>query len=95
MLCENFNHGAVFRIGGDEFVVILQEKGFDTMDETIAAFNSKVEEHIKTKEVVIAIGYSVLNENDERLHDVFERADHMMYIRKKQLKEMGAPSRAE
>ncbi len=95
MLCENFNHGAVFRIGGDEFVVILQEKGFDTMDETIAAFNSKVEEHIKTKEVVVAIGYSVLNENDERLRDVFERADHMMYIRKKQLKEMGAPSRAE
>ena len=95
MLCEHFTHGAVFRIGGDEFAVILQEKGFDTMEETIAAFNSKVEEHIKTKEVVIATGYSVLKEGDDRLHDVFERADHMMYARKKQLKEMGAPSRQE
>lgn len=93
MLCEHFTHGAVFRIGGDEFVVILQEKGFDTMEETMAVFNSKVEENIKTKEVVIAIGYSVLEESDDRLRDVFERADHMMYERKKQLKEMGAPSR--
>ena len=93
MLCEHFTHGAVFRIGGDEFVVILQEKGFDTMEETMAVFNSKVEENIKTKEVVISIGYSVLEESDDRLRDVFERADHMMYERKKQLKEMGAPSR--
>ena len=30
LICECFTHGAVFRIGGDEFVVILQEKGFDT-----------------------------------------------------------------
>ncbi len=93
MLCEHFNHGAVFRIGGDEFAVILQEKGYDTMNEVIAEFNRKVEEHIKTKEVVIAIGHSILKPEDEQLHDVFERADQLMYKRKKELKEMGAPTR--
>ncbi len=93
MLCEHFNHGAVFRIGGDEFAVILQEKGYDTMNEVIAEFNRKVEEHIKTKEVVISIGHSILKPEDEQLHDVFERADQLMYKRKKELKEMGAPTR--
>ncbi len=60
MICECFNHGAVYRIGGDEFAVILRDKGYDTMNEVIAEFNRKIEEHIKTKEVVIAIGYSTL-----------------------------------
>ncbi|MBQ7564260.1 MAG: GGDEF domain-containing protein [Lachnospiraceae bacterium] len=93
MLCEYFNHGDVYRIGGDEFTIILQEKECDTMNEIIAEFNRKVEENIKTKEVVISIGYSSLMPGDKQLHDVFERADQMMYQRKKQLKEMGAPSR--
>ncbi len=95
LICEYFPHGAVFRIGGDEFTVILKEKGYDTMNETIPEFNRKVEENIKTGDVVVSIGYSALKPEDEQLHDVFERADHMMYKRKKELKEMGAPTRPE
>ncbi len=93
LICEYFTHGAVFRIGGDEFVVLLQEKGFDTMADVIREFNRKVEENIPKKEVVVSIGYSTLQPGDRQLHDVFERADHMMYRRKKELKEMGAPTR--
>ena len=93
MICEYFTHGAVFRIGGDEFVVILQEKGFDIMPEVIGAFNRKVEENIKENGVVVSLGYSVLTEADQQLRDVFERADQMMYQRKKELKEMGARTR--
>ena len=93
LICEYFTHGMVFRIGGDEFAVILREKGYDTMEETIATFNSRVEENIRTKDVVISIGCSTLKPEDEQLHDVFERADHLMYIRKKELKGMGAPTR--
>ncbi|MBO4414925.1 MAG: diguanylate cyclase [Lachnospiraceae bacterium] len=94
MICEYFTHGAVFRIGGDEFVVILQEKGYDIMPEVIGAFNKKVEENIKTDGVVVSLGYSVLTDADQQLHDVFERADQMMYKRKKELKEMGARTRS-
>ncbi len=93
MICEYFTHGSVFRIGGDEFVVLLQEKGFDTMHEVIDEFNSKVEENIDTDNVVISIGYSEFTGEDQQVHDVFERADQMMYKRKKQLKEMGAKTR--
>ena len=88
-----FKHSPVFRTGGDEFVVLLQGKGYDTRDEVIAAFNRQVEENIKNNEVVVSIGYSTLQPDDEQLHDIFERADHMMYDRKKELKSMGAKTR--
>lgn len=90
LICENFTHGAVFRVGGDEFVVLLQGKGYDTVHEVIRELNRKVEENIKKNAVVVSIGYSVLNQGDQQLRDVFERADQMMYERKKELKSMGA-----
>ena len=90
LICEYFTHGAVFRVGGDEFVIVLQGKGYDTISEVISEFNRKVEENIKDNAVVISIGYSVLNQEDQQLRDVFERADQMMYERKKELKSMGA-----
>ena len=93
LICEYFKQGAVFRIGGDEFAVILQGKGYDSMLEVIDEFNSKVEDNIKENSVVVSIGYSVLKQGDRHLKDVFERADKMMYERKKELKTMGAKTR--
>ena len=43
--------------------------------------------------VVVSIGYSVLEEGDHHVRDVFERADKMMYERKQELKAMGAKTR--
>ncbi len=88
LICECFSHGAVFRIGGDEFVVLLQGEGYDTMHEVIRELNSRVEENMKKNAVVVSIGYSELEPGDEYLNDIFERADRMMYDRKKELKEM-------
>ena len=93
LICNLFNHGSVYRTGGDEFIVLLSGKGYDTKDEVIAAFNKQVEENIGTDDVVVSIGYSTLQPNDEQLHDVFDRADQMMYARKKELKSMGAKTR--
>ncbi len=95
LICEYFTHGAVYRIGGDEFVVILQEKGYDTMLEVIEEINRVVEDNIKKKEVVISIGHSKLTQKDQLVRDVFARADEMMYKRKHQLKQMGAPTRSD
>lgn len=53
----------------------------------------QVEENIKNNGVVVSIGYSTLQPEDEQLHDIFERADQMKYDRKKQLKSMGAKTR--
>ncbi|MCR5250622.1 MAG: GGDEF domain-containing protein [Lachnospiraceae bacterium] len=95
MICEHFVHGAVYRIGGDEFTVILKDKGYDTMQDVLGEINRVVEENIAKDEVVISIGYSTLTPEDKLLHDVFERADQMMYERKKQLKAMGAKTRSD
>lgn len=93
LICNHFTHGAVFRIGGDEFAVILHERGYDKMDENLAAINREVEENIEKGKVVVAVGHSVLTEEDEQIHDVFERADSLMYKRKQELKAMGAKTR--
>lgn len=93
MLCEYFSHGAVFRTGGDEFVIVLKGKGFDTRDEVMDEFNRKVESNISTGDVVVSIGCSTLTEGDEQLNDIFKRADKRMYERKKELKAMGAITR--
>ena len=92
LICECFSHGAVFRIGGDEFVILLQGKGFDKMAESVNELNQKVESNIKEGAVVVSIGYSVLTQEDRQLRGVFERADKMMYERKQELKSMGAPT---
>ena len=94
LICEYFNHGAVFRIGGDEFVVILQGKGYDTMQEVLEALNRKVEENITGNAVVVAVGNAELTPQDTQVRDVFERADQVMYRRKGELKEMGAKTRS-
>ncbi len=94
MICGHFNHGAVYRIGGDEFAVIFQEKGYDSMHEVLDAINREVEKNITKNKVVVSIGYSTLTSDDKLVHDVFERADQMMYERKQQLKAMGAATRS-
>ena len=93
MICNYFKHGAVFRIGGDEFAVILQNEACDALTEVLNALNRKVEENVKTNGVVVSVGSSVLKQEDRQLRDVFDRADQIMYERKKELKAMGAKTR--
>ncbi len=93
LICEYFNHGAVFRVGGDEFAVLLQGRGYEELHEVVDSFNRRAEENIVNGDVVVSLGYAILTPSDKELHDVFERADKMMYERKKELKEMGAHTR--
>lgn len=93
MICDHFTHGAVFRIGGDEFAVILRDNGYETMDDVMDELNRKVEANIEGNGVVVAAGSSVLQQDDKQLRDVFERADSMMYERKSELKSVGAKTR--
>ena len=90
LICDQFSHGAVYRIGGDEFAVLLRGRGYDTLHEDVASMNRTVEENIRRNAAVVSIGYAELDKEDRQLRDVFERADQMMYERKKALKAMGA-----
>ena len=94
MLCEYFKHSPVFRIGGDEFVVLLQGRDFEARHEILRRFNEKVEQHIGSDKVVASLGLSDYDaETDASFHEVFKRADGLMYERKMQLKSMGAATR--
>ena len=96
MICDIFQHSPVFRTGGDEFVVILTGRDYLIRKELLLALHDRSVEHISTKEVVVSGGLSDYKAGeDTSFHDVFERADALMYEEKKLLKGMGAISRED
>lgn len=79
--------GNIYRIGGDEFVVIA--KGFSL--EEIEKCNEKRDKLIKEEKSKISMscGQAVYNsEIDKDLYSLFSRADEDMYIKKREKKEI-------
>ena len=94
LVCVVFNHSPVFRIGGDEFVVIMTGADFENRHALMDTLNKQVEKNIGLDKAVISAGISdFIADKDKTMHDVFERADSLMYDRKKKLKSMGAKTR--
>ena len=94
LICEHFKHSPVYRIGGDEFAVLPEGRDLENIDAILSGINDRVEKNIALNEVVISIGRADFKPGaDNTFHAVFERADYLMYERKKQLKAMGAVTR--
>ncbi|MBQ9429140.1 MAG: amino acid permease [Clostridia bacterium] len=94
MLCDFFKHSPVFRVGGDEFVVLLQGHDFAAREEILRDINALIEENIGSDRVVASLGLAVFDpQNDKSFYEVFSRADGLMYGRKAELKSMGAVTR--
>ncbi len=93
VVCEIFKHSPVYRVGGDEFVVILRNHDFDHAEELIGEFIKKIEETASDESlepwdrISAALGYAVYAEEDGDLQTVLKRADDLMYERKKAMKE--------
>ena len=91
VICEVFAHSPVFRIGGDEFVVILKDSDFYNRNILLQKFELEVEELQKCEEpwkkVSAAVGVAVYEPTtDAGYEDVFKRADKLMYKNKKKMK---------
>lgn len=93
LICLTFKHSPVYRVGGDEFVVILKGEDYKHSKELVDEFNERVEDSIKNKnlkpyeKVSAAIGYVEYDSKlDKIVDDVFARADQEMYKRKHQMK---------
>ena len=84
-ICNIFAHCPVFRIGGDEFVVIAQGSSYEDIEELMKQIQEKNEENRKTGGVIVAAGFSRFA-GDKNMAAVFERADTNMYENKKYLK---------
>ena len=93
LVCEVFEHSPVFRIGGDEFVVILRNRDFRNIDKLISDFNSHLTEFENDstlepwEQISAAIGYARFDvTTDKCVEDVFKKADKAMYDRKTAMK---------
>ena len=88
IICERFKRSPVYRIGGDEFVAILRGADYAERDDLLAAFERQMDENVAKGEIAIASGSACFDPADDRdYHTVFRRADEVMYIRKKAMKE--------
>ena len=79
-----------------DYLTILTVLRHDDDDDKEKASKKALNSFIKAVRengVVVAIGSSELQIYDEQLRDVFARADHMMYERKRELKLMGVKTR--
>ncbi len=96
MICDIFQHSPVYRTGGDEFVVILTGRDYLIRKELVLALHDRSVEHISTNNVVISGGLSDYRPGEDiSFHDVFERADALMYEEKTLLKGMGSITRED
>lgn len=87
LICTTFSHSPVYRIGGDEFAVILIGADYFDREKIFAKFQKSVAHNRKTGNVVVASGYADFIFADDRcVADAFERADDNMYENKKKLK---------
>ncbi len=83
------NQDHIYRIGGDEFVILLSNHDIDEIGETIKTLYRNLEECCKNQncEVSVAIGYSSYQkDNIDSIEELFELADQRMYIDKAKYK---------
>ena len=91
IICDIFKHSPIFRVGGDEFVVIAQGQDYDRIDDQITTVEHHNETALHSCGIVIACGMAKF-ENDTGVSPVFQRADLKMYNNKtmlKSVKQMG------
>ncbi len=91
VICKTFSHSPVYRIGGDEFVAILQNEDLENADELVKELErniSKANDEINDCfSISVACGYAAFeHENDKCYSDVFNRADEAMYRNKADIK---------
>ena len=93
LICRIFQHSPVFRIGGDEFAVILTGEDFSKREELIKLFEMGRRDACAMAEnaweqVHIAVGIAVYDQRtDHSIDDALKRADELMYENKRILKE--------
>ena len=88
LIKKHFPNVDLYRYGGDEFIIFLQNEQYASRFEHLNSFNEEIDGNIYKLEPVIAVGYSDFIKNkDNTLRTVFLRADENMYSRKRRLKD--------
>ena len=94
MIAEVFGEENIYRIGGDEFAVILCDFPEKECERYEKAFDEIVENQKGKIWVSASIGYATYNKKmDSTYESVFNRADEDMYDKKVRMKAMGKNSK--
>ena len=89
LICRIFQHSPVFRIGGDEFAVVLQNDDLQNKDELLQKFKDAMvqisdDAQNEWEQVHVAVGIAVYDAKiDQSVNDVLLRADQLMYENKR------------
>lgn len=93
IICRIFDHSPVYRIGGDEFVVILQDNDYDRRQmlyaKSMIEFHNSYMAHNKEpwERFSASVGLADYVNYDREYKDTFRRADENMYKAKLNFKE--------
>lgn len=95
LACEVFGEDHVYRVGGDEFVVLLDGENLNHCDELVANIRARINKFANDdtlqpwEKVSAAIGVAHYRQNiDSNAEEVFKRADQDMYKNKLAMKAM-------
>ena len=92
LICEVFKSSPVYRIGGDEFVVILSGSDYENSEIKITEFSERVSksekiDDYKNGKASIAAGLARFDKKiDSNVSEVVKRADMLMYNNKRSKK---------
>ena len=88
LIADAFSPNPVYRVGGDEFVVFLENDEYDIRKNYMESFEKKLQENKRDGKAMIAGGYAdYIPEQDASSRRVYERADMEMYKRKNEIKQ--------
>lgn len=86
-ICNHFKDSPVFRVGGDEFAVLLEGQNYKNRYDLKHKFNLIMDSSDTENGVIIAMGMAdYMADRDSNFYEVFERADKEMYRRKQEMK---------
>ncbi len=90
-VCKIFTHSPVFRIGGDEFVTILQNEDFRKQEKLFEQFERAqiiYSDIVPGKDIPISIAYGSATKNGQIItyDELFDEADKKMYEKKTKMK---------
>lgn len=89
LISEVFEHSPVFRIGGDEFAVVLQDEDYRNREALVKSFDEKQRLACQSAqdqwdEVHVAVGIAEYDPAiDHSVSDTARRADKTMYVNKR------------
>ena len=100
IICRTFPLSAVYRIGGDEFTVILKDSEYELRSEKMSELEQRIRtnnDNVKEPYMKLSVAYGLAVYDPQKDHyyeDVYRRADRKMYQMKQAIHEKNDQKRS-